>query len=192
MTEARIRAIALDYGDADTVAPGELRAARKGSAMKRRHRVFPVMCATAPAGAVSVLSAAGCAAPHNLAPERMPVREACAHPAVPLNAAQLERAHRRPSWSGSQQPGLPPKPRERGWARLRGRAAAPTRAIKDGKRDHVAQIGEPEDQVKTCAVQIQVLARPTRNSGRTPSAARPDRRRRPGRQPAAPAPRARR
>lgn len=43
-------------------------------------------------------------------------------------------------------------------AQLRDRAATLTRAIKDGKRDHAAQITELEDQVKAYAGQIQVLA----------------------------------
>ena len=43
-------------------------------------------------------------------------------------------------------------------AQLRGRAAALAREVKDGKRDHAAQIAELEDQVKIYAGQIQVLA----------------------------------
>ena len=43
-------------------------------------------------------------------------------------------------------------------ARLRDRAATLAREIRDGKRDHAAQITELEDQVKTYAGQIQVLA----------------------------------
>lgn len=43
-------------------------------------------------------------------------------------------------------------------AQLRDRAAALAREVKDGKRGHAAQISELEDQVKTYAGQIQVLA----------------------------------
>ncbi len=43
-------------------------------------------------------------------------------------------------------------------AQLRDRAATLAREVKDGKRDHAAQISELEDQVKTYAGQIQVLA----------------------------------
>ena len=43
-------------------------------------------------------------------------------------------------------------------AQLRDRGATLARELKDGKRDHAAQIAELEDQVKTYAGQIQVLA----------------------------------
>jgi hypothetical protein len=43
-------------------------------------------------------------------------------------------------------------------ARLRDQVTALTRVAKDGKRDHAAQAGELEDQVKAYAGQIQVLA----------------------------------
>jgi cell division protein FtsB len=43
-------------------------------------------------------------------------------------------------------------------SQLRDRAAALAREVKDGKRGHAAQVSELEDQVKTYAGQIQVLA----------------------------------
>lgn len=43
-------------------------------------------------------------------------------------------------------------------AQLRDRAATLAREIKNGKRDHAAQITELEQQVKTYAGQIQILA----------------------------------
>jgi Family of unknown function (DUF6262) len=43
-------------------------------------------------------------------------------------------------------------------ARLRDRTATLAREVKDGKRGHAVQVTELEDQVKTYAGQIQVLA----------------------------------
>ncbi len=59
---------------------------------------------------------------------------------------------------GSPRPGPPPQPPGTELAQLRDRAVTLAREIKDSKRDHAAQITELEDQVKTYAGQIQVLA----------------------------------